>query len=149
MPNGLSIGALSRRTGCSIQTIRHYERIGVMPQPRRTCGNQRRYTVQHLDRLNFIRHARELGFSLEQIRELLMLADYPDQSCAEIDRIARTNLAAIESRLKRLELLRHELQRMASACRGGRVADCRVIRVLSGHDQCHTEHMGSPEAFED
>lgn len=149
MPNGLSIGALSRRTGCSIQTIRHYERIGVMPQPRRTGGNQRRYTAQHLDRLNFIRHARELGFSLEQIRELLTLADYPDQSCAEIDRIARTNLAAIESRLRRLELLRHELQRMASACRGGRVADCRVIRVLSRHDQCHTEHMGSPEAFED
>lgn len=149
MSNRLSIGDLSRHTGCTAQTIRHYERIGVMPPPRRTAGNQRRYTARHRDRLSFIRHARELGFSLEQIRELLTLTDYPDQSCAEIDRIARVNLAAIESRLRRLELLRGELRRMASACRGGRIADCRVIRVLSLHEQCQSGHGRSPEPFED
>lgn len=149
MSNRLSIGDLSRRTGCTAQTIRHYERIGVMPPPQRTIGNQRRYTALHLDRLSFIRHARELGFSLEQIRELLTLTDYPEQSCAEIDRIARVNLAAIESRLRRLELLRRELRRVASACRGGRVADCRVIRVLSLHDRCETGHGRLTEAFEE
>lgn len=148
MTNGLSIGDLSRRTGCTPQTIRYYEGIGVMPQPWRTAGNQRRYTAKHLDRLNFIRHARELGFSLEQIRELLTLTDYPDQSCEEIDRIARANLAAVESRLRRLGLLRRELQRMASECRGGRIADCRVIQVLSWHDQCQAGHASSPEEFE-
>ena len=148
MASRLSIGDLSRRTGSTVQTIRYYERIGVMPSPSRTAGNQRRYTAKHLDRLNFIRHARELGFSLEQIRELLTLTDSPDQSCEEINRIARANLAAVESRLRRLELLRGELQRMASACRGGRVADCRVIQVLSWHDQCPAGHAGPSAELE-
>lgn len=149
MDNRLSIGDLSRRTGCTAQTIRYYERIGVMPQPSRSVGNQRRYTAIHMDRLNFIRHARELGFSLEQIRELLTLTDHPDQSCEEINRIARANLQAVQSRIRRLALLRDELQRMANECRGGRIADCRVIQVLSLHGECQNGHARPPEEFED
>ena len=78
----MGIGALARRTGTKVQTIRYYEEIGLMPRPERTAGGQRRYTKADLDRLAFIRHAREMGFSLEMIRELLALADEPAQERA-------------------------------------------------------------------
>ncbi|MBK5198544.1 MAG: MerR family transcriptional regulator [Methyloceanibacter sp.] len=76
------IGELAARTGCKVQTVRYYEQIGLMPEPVRTKGNQRRYGSRHLERLAFIRHSRQLGFSLQTIRELLSLADDPGRSCA-------------------------------------------------------------------
>ena len=98
----LAIGALSRQTGTKVQTIRYYEQIGLMNEAGRTSGGQRRYFEKDLDRLAFIRHSRQLGFSLDSIRELLELSDNPSRSCAEVDSIARRQLRQVEQRLKRL-----------------------------------------------
>ena len=114
----LSIGTLSRRTGTKVQTIRYYEQIGLMEEPGRTEGGQRRYRERDLDRLAFIRHARQLGFALDAIRELLALADEPQRSCADADSIARRQLVQVEQRILRLEALRTELERMIAQCGG-------------------------------
>ncbi|MGS4947541.1 MerR family transcriptional regulator [Meridianimarinicoccus sp. RP-17] len=136
----LTIGSLARKTGTKVQTIRYYEQIGLMPEPGRTEGGQRRYGDDDLDRLAFIRHARQLGFSLEAIRELLDLSDHPDRPCLEADAIARRQLKQVEQRLARLEALRTELKRMIHECSGGQTADCRVLEVLRDHSECLTDH---------
>ncbi|HRK19188.1 MAG TPA: helix-turn-helix domain-containing protein [Hyphomicrobiaceae bacterium] len=136
----LTIGSLANKTGTKVQTIRYYEQIGLMPEPGRTEGGQRRYGDDELDRLAFIRHARQLGFSLEAIRELLDLSDHPHRPCLEADAIARRQLKQVEQRLARLEALRTELQRMVHECSGGQTADCRVLEVLRDHSECLTEH---------
>ena len=137
----LTIGTLARRTGTKVQTIRYYEQIGVMPEPGRTEGGQRRYGDSELDRLAFIRHARQLGFPLEAIRELLDLADHPNQSCAEADSIARRQLKQVEQRILRLQALKKELERMIAECAGDSVAECRVLEVLRDHSECLTAHQ--------
>ena len=136
----LAIGTLAKRTGTKVQTIRYYEQIGLMPPPGRTEGGQRRYGEDELDRLSFIRHARQLGFSLEAIRELLDLSDHPTRPCHEADAIARRQLRQVEQRLARLEALRTELERMVHECSGGRASDCRVLEVLRDHSECLTDH---------
>ncbi|SFH28715.1 Cu(I)-responsive transcriptional regulator [Palleronia marisminoris] len=138
----LTIGSLAKKTGTKVQTIRYYEQIGMMPEPGRTAGGQRRYGDPELDRLAFIRHARQLGFSLEAIRELLDLSDQPDRPCHEADAIARRQLKQVEQRLARLEALRTELKRMVHDCSGGQTADCRVLEVLRDHSECLTDHAG-------
>ena len=140
--SGFMIGQLARQTGCKVQTIRYYEQIGLMPEPLRTEGNQRRYGARHLERLGFIRHSRELGFSLGAIRELLDLADDPDRSCAAADAIARRQLQQVESRIARLGALRRELKRMIVQCRGGSIAECHDIEVLVDHGLCSSDHTG-------
>ncbi|SFA68722.1 Cu(I)-responsive transcriptional regulator [Poseidonocella pacifica] len=136
----LSIGTLAKRTGTKVQTVRYYEQIGLMPEPGRTEGGQRRYGDVELDRLAFIRHSRQLGFSLEAIRELLDLSDSPERSCAQVDAIARRQLREVEARLARLEALRTELQRMIGECKADRVADCRILEVLRDHEECLADH---------
>lgn len=136
----LTIGTLSRKTGTKVQTIRYYERIGLLREPGRTQGGQRRYETADLDRLAFVRHSRQLGFPLEAIRELLDLSDHPNQSCADADSIARRQLKQVEQRLKRLQLLKKELKRMIAECQGGKVGDCRVLEVLRDHSECLTAH---------
>ena len=128
---------LARAEGCKVQTIRHYEQVGLMPAPPRTLGNQRRYGPAQLARLGFIRHGRELGFSLPAIQEMLALSDDPDRTCEEVDAIARRQLADVEIRIRRLQGLRRELQRMVRDCEGGRVGDCRILEVLSDHSHRH------------
>ncbi|WP_375280890.1 helix-turn-helix domain-containing protein [Pseudooctadecabacter sp.] len=137
----LTIGTLGRKTGTKVQTIRYYEQIGLMPEPGRTEGGQRRYGDAELDRLAFIRHARQLGFSLDAIRELLELSDNPDTSCEDADAIARRQLEQVEQRMIRLEALRTELKRMVHECSGGNTADCRVLEVLRDHSECLTNHQ--------
>lgn len=137
----LTIGKLGEAAGVKVPTIRYYEQIGLLPEPDRSAGNQRLYGQSALDRLAFIRHARELGFPLDAIRDLLSLSDRPDQSCAAADVIARAQLAEVESRLARLTALKGELERMVVQCAGGRIADCRVIEVLGDHSLCSTDHQ--------
>ena len=143
-----SIGQLAAQTGCKVQTIRYYEQVGLMPEALRTEGNQRRYGAQHLARLAFVRHSRELGFPLEAIRELLSLADTPDRSCTAADEVARRQLRAVEGRMKRLKALQAELKRMIAQCSGGKISSCRVIEVLadSSHAHCLTDRHGSADA---
>jgi DNA-binding transcriptional MerR regulator len=136
----LTIGQLAERTGCKVQTIRYYEQIGVMPEAFRTEGNQRRFGQAHHERLTFVRHCRELGFPLSAVRKLLRLADNPKQSCDAVDRIARYQLQQVESRIARLEALRSELQRISRQCRGGRMADCRIIKALASHPPSEAGH---------
>lgn len=136
----LTIGGLAKRTGTKVQTIRYYEQIGLLPEPCRTEGGQRRYSSEQLDKLSFIRHSRQLGFSLEAIRELLDLSDHPNQSCDMADAIARRQLKQVEQRIARLQALRTELKRMVKECSGGRTADCRVLEVLRDHSECLTDH---------
>lgn len=144
----VQIGTLARLTGCKIQTVRYYEQIGLMPPPARTRGNQRMYGRAHTDRLAFIRHSRELGFSLGAIRQLLALSDKPGRSCAQADQIARDQLIAVEGRMVRLQALKVELERMVEQCRGGKVAECRVIEVLSDHNQCLCKDHPAPQRIE-
>lgn len=140
MNGALTIGRVSKAADCKVQTIRYYEDIGLIPPPARSEGNQRIYDPGQIERLRFIRHARELGFSLDAIRDLLSLADDPDRSCEAADVIAKEQLVEVERRIGRLRSLKAELQRMIEQCSGGRIADCRVIRVLGDRDQCATDH---------
>ena len=135
-----SIGQLAVQTGAKVQTIRYYEQIGLMPEPLRSAGNQRRYGQRHLARLAFIRHSRELGFPLDAIRELLGLVDAPDRSCAAADAIAKRQLIQVDRRIKQLTALRAEFKRMIAQCKGGRIEECRIIEVLADSSHAHCLH---------
>lgn len=139
MTMNFSIGDLSRATGCKIPTIRYYEEIGLMPEPARTQGNQRRYGEGHRARLSLIRHCRELGFSLDTVRDLLSLAEAPGESCMAADQAARRQLEAVKRKIESLQALRTELERMVDQCAGGRVEDCRVMDILADHSKCLSE----------
>jgi DNA-binding transcriptional MerR regulator len=127
----LPIGDVARHTGIKVPTIRYYEQIGLLPAPSRTEGNRRCYSQGAIRRLAFIRHARELGFEIDAIRELLALQDEPHRPCDDIDALAREHLAAIEKKIARLTALRSEVQRMLKLCSGGRIADCRVVESIT------------------
>ena len=127
----LSIGALARLTGTKVETIRYYERIGLLAAPSRTAGNYRAYGPRQLDRLSFIRRSRDLGFSLDQVRALLDLADQRDRPCEAVDAIARQHLAEVDRKIADLGALRRELDRMIGQPHGGTVAECRIIEALS------------------
>ena len=127
---GFAIGELARRTGYAVQTVRYYEQIGLMPKPARTEGGQRRYSAALVQRLLFIRRARDLGFSVEDIRSLLVLAAEPEQPCGSVDGIATTHLAAIDVKIAALKALRGEISKMLKCCTKTRVADCKVIGAL-------------------
>ena len=135
-----SIGDLSRRTGAKVPTLRYYEQMGLLDAPERSGGNQRRYGRLELERLSFIRHARDLGFSIESIRELIDLSGHEDRPCADADRIARDQLAAVRARIVRLQRLESELERISTCCVGETVGDCYVIRALSDHSLCEDGH---------
>ena len=127
-----SIGDLAAATGTKTETIRWYERVGLLPAPaRQGRGNYRAYGKEHLDRLSFLRRARDLGFNLEQVRTLLDLADQSDQDCEAVSVIARTHLDAIERKLADLTVLREELRRVIGQCQHGRIAECKIIEALA------------------
>ena len=136
----LTIGKLSEAAGVKVPTIRYYEQIGLLPAAERSTGNQRLYSRAASNRLAFIRHARDLGFPLEAIRDLLGMSDRPDQPCDAVDSIAKAQLLAVEGRIARLMALKSELERMITQCAGGSVADCRVIECLGSHAHCTTDH---------
>ncbi|TNE37445.1 MAG: MerR family transcriptional regulator [Alphaproteobacteria bacterium] len=140
MEGQFTIGPLAQASGVNVQTVRYYEQIGLMPAPHRSEGNQRLYSKTHVDRLAFIRHARDLGFSLNDVRELLELQDKPDMSCAEADQIASQHLGEVNRKILRLQALQTELSRMVDQCAGGAISNCRVIEILSDHTECVTEH---------
>ncbi|HWK47499.1 MAG TPA: helix-turn-helix domain-containing protein [Stellaceae bacterium] len=132
MKNGfLSIGDLAEATGTKVETIRYYERIGLLTDPGRTSGNFRAYGAEHLARLSFVRRSRDLGFSLEVVRDLLKLADERDRDCMAVDAIARGHLAAVEHKIADLGALARELRDLIDHCGHGTVAECRIIEALS------------------
>lgn len=141
-----TIGEAARVSGVKVPTIRYYESIGLLPSPPRTEGGRRAYGDADLNRLAFIRHARELGFEIEAIRALLQLQDEPAQSCAAADAIARHRLEEVERRIASLTALKAELERMVEGCSHGRVDRCRVIETLADHSRCGHDHGGNESA---
>jgi DNA-binding transcriptional MerR regulator len=127
----IAIGRLATLTGVKIPTIRFYEQNDLVPPPCRTEGGQRRYDESAVRRLHFIRHARDLGFSVEDIRQLLALSARPAMPCDAAEEIAHHHLRQVEGKIARLKFIRSELKRMIEACGGGSAADCRILDALS------------------
>lgn len=125
------IGTLSKGTGVNIETIRYYERIGIMPKPPRTSGGQRIYETSHLKRLAFIRRSRELGFSLDEIRALLRLVDGGNYTCGEVHEMAVAHIADIRRKIADLRRMERVLKDMAAKCDGGDVPECPILDALS------------------
>ena len=134
-----SIGELSKRTKVKVPTIRYYEEVGLLPAAERTEGNQRRYNQAGLERLSFIKHARELGFSIEAIASLIKLQNHPDQTCRAANDIAVAQLEDVRQKIRKLRSLQKELKRISEGCNGtGTSAECYVLASLSDHGLCAT-----------
>lgn len=127
---GYAIGAMSRETSVNIETIRYYERIGIMPKPDRTEGGNRQYNHDQLKRLSFIKRCRELGFSIEEIRALLQMVDRADFTCGEVHTMTIDHLATVKRKIADLRRLEKALHSMASECSKGDVPDCPIIDTL-------------------
>jgi MerR family transcriptional regulator, mercuric resistance operon regulatory protein len=127
----MTIGALSERTGVNIETIRYYERIGLMPAPPRSEGRRRLYDDAHRQRLIFVRRSRTLGFSLVQIRELLGLQRGHNLSCGEVKLLTEQHLADIRGKIKDLQRLQRVLGDLAARCHPDRIPDCPILEALS------------------
>lgn len=126
----MKIGQASAASGCHIETIRYYERIGLLRPPLRTENGYRHYAHDEVSRLGFITRAREMGFTLEEIRSLLALAEDASLSCSEVDRLARDHLAVIEDRQRQLRRIGAELRRTISDCAGGVRGQCTILGAL-------------------
>ena len=134
-----SIGELSKQTGVKIPTIRYYEKMGLIDMPDRSIGNQRRYSQQGLERLASIRHARDLGFSISDIRELNALSQHLQNPCGDAHGIAARHLESVKARIAKLKRLERELKRIA-ACKADSISQCAVIETLANHALCEGEH---------
>jgi DNA-binding transcriptional MerR regulator len=131
---GLMIGELAKMAGVTAETIRYYEKERVIPRPKRSgSGKYRRYAPADADRLRFVKRARDLGFSLDDVRELLALAESsPAKPCGNVTEIARAHIAAVEDKIARLTLLRAELARLTDGCDPqAALANCRLLGALS------------------
>lgn len=126
----IGIGELSRHTGCKIETIRYYEQQALMPAPPRTAGGHRLYNAQMAGRLMFIRRSRELGFTMDEIRQLLSLVDREQVSCERVRDIAEHHLEDIKAKITDLKKMQRTLSEMANRCSGRDVPDCPIIDVL-------------------
>lgn len=124
------IGTLSKKTGCQIETIRYYERIGLMPNPDRTERGHRVYGSEHEKRLSFIRRARGLDFSLDEIRYLLQAAEADNPSCADVEKFAGKHLSLIQAKIKDLRAMEKIMKSLLNECQGNRTLGCPLINVL-------------------
>jgi len=127
---GYPIGEMSKRSGVNIETIRYYERIGIMPKPDRTAGGNRQYNHDQLKRLSFIKTSRDLGFSIDEIRALLEMVDRQDFTCGEVHTLTVGHLASVREKIKGLRKLEDALSGMAAECSQGDVPDCPIIETL-------------------
>lgn len=127
----MRIGELAQATGIKAETIRYYEREGILPAADRTSSNYRDYSSDHLATLTFIRRARALGFSMKQVRTLLALSDSDDNPCDDVDQLVQFQIAEIDRKITDLELLRDELSLMHRSCNGERIGDCQIVESLA------------------
>lgn len=124
-------GELAKRTGCNIETIRYYERIGLLPDPPRSANGFRSYEERHLTRLTFIRRARELGFTLEEVKDLLRLVDGGHYTCAQVQELALRHADEIQRKINDLHRMQGALKEMAAQCSGEEVPMCPIVEILS------------------
>jgi MerR family mercuric resistance operon transcriptional regulator len=129
-PKGLQRAELARRTGANLETVRYYEKVGLLPPPPRTASGYRSYDDAHEQRLGFVLRARELGFSLDEIRALLRLADEREQPCAEASRLAVTHLADVRAKIADLKRMERVLKDVVVQCGDGTRPDCPLIESL-------------------
>ncbi|WP_119082035.1 MerR family transcriptional regulator [Altererythrobacter sp. B11] len=127
----MRIGELACRTGVRVETIRWYEKAGLLEEPDRSASNYREYDKASLNRLTFIKRGRDLGFSLDQVSQLMNLTRNPGENCATVDAIAVQHLAAIDRKIADLTALRRELTDLVESCAGGSIGDCDILRALS------------------
>lgn len=125
-------GELGRRSGCNIETIRYYERIGLLPEPDRTDSGHRLYSPEDQAQLGFVMRGRELGFSVAEIRALLSLMNSSEFTCGEVLDMASSHLASIKAKIRDLRKLEKSLTRLVRNCEGGEAKDCPVIDALAG-----------------
>lgn len=125
-----AIGRAAEETGCHIETIRYYERIGLLPAPVRSASGYRRYGLEHLKRLTFVRRARDLGFTLNEIRQLLRLADRRERSCAQVRDLATGHLQDVQAKIRDLRAMETVLRGMIVECADGTLPDCPLIEAL-------------------
>ena len=126
----LAIGALSKRTDSRVETIRYYERVGLLPAPARSPGGYRLYETAHLKRLTFIRRARALGFSIQEVRTLLKLADERRRPCAEVRVVAAAHLDDVRVKIADLKAMERVLKDTVTRCANGRSSHCALIEAL-------------------
>ena len=126
----MKISEAAAASGCHLETIRYYEREGLIPPPARARNGYRSYTSDEIERLRFISRGRELGFSLDEIRSLLRLNDDPTMSCCDVDAIARTHLTEIGTRVAELQRIASELERVIDGCAGGNRGTCSILDAL-------------------
>lgn len=125
-----AIGTVSTQTGCHIETIRYYERIRLLPAPARSASGYRRYSLEDVKRLTFVRRARDLGFTLSEIRRLLELADRRERSCAQVRDLATAHLCDVQAKIKDLRAMERVLKEMVAQCADGALPDCPLIEAL-------------------
>lgn len=130
--SGLQRAELARRAGCHLESVRYYEKIGMLPEPPRTAAGYRVYGAGHLARLRFILRARELGFTLEEIRGLLKLADQGTLTCAEVERRTARHLAQVRAKIADLRRIEQVLAAAAAECTSGEVPTCPILDALAG-----------------
>ena len=127
------IGTLSQLSGVNIETIRYYEKVGLLPAASRAGNGYRQYDNASVERLAFVRRGRELGFTIDEIRELLALAHHPDQPCSNADRMTRIHLEAIEGKIRDLQRMRRALRQVV-ACHGQTAEHCQLLRALGASE---------------
>lgn len=126
------IGVLTKKAKCKVETVHYYEKSGLMPDPPRTEGGHRLYELSHLKRLNFIRRCRDLGFSIQQVREMLIFVDEPDHYCGEVKAMAMQQCRTVQKKIDDLERLKAALNEMTRKCKGAgySIDDCPIVDAL-------------------
>ena len=136
----MKIGEVAARAGCDVQTVRFYEREGLLEAPQREASGYRSYAQRHLDRLQFIRHCRALDIPLSEIRQLLGFATEPNRSCAQVNALLDEHIAHIQRRLKSLNALQNELVSLRSRCSGHMSRSCAILESF----MCASAEHGEP-----
>lgn len=140
----LKIGELSGRTGCSAETIRYYEREGMLPMPPRSEGNYRLYSAAHVERLRFIRHCRSLDMSLAEIRTLLQFRDAPEADCGGVNQLLDNHIGHVAARIAELQELQSQLEELRRQCDSTSAArNCRILQNLAAGSGAEPTHLGS------
>jgi Cd(II)/Pb(II)-responsive transcriptional regulator len=144
MEQHLKIGELASRSGCIVETVRFYEKEGLLPTPARTTGNYRLYTETHVERLSFIRHCRSLDMTLEEIRSLLTFQDAPESDCGEVNRVLDKHITHVAQRIAELKGLQRQLKELRSLCSTTQASkDCKILQELSNMDDSSPKNFGT------
>jgi Cd(II)/Pb(II)-responsive transcriptional regulator len=140
----MKIGKLAERSGCLVETIRYYERIGLLMPPERAANNYRTYTERHAERLSFIRHCRALDMTLDEIRVLLDLRDHPQQECAGVNDLLDKHIGHVVERIRALTALETQLRKLRGRCVAtDTTSACAILRALGTEGSCEVPDLGT------